>query len=282
LTFGLLRANRLGYYGQGNDAPFDSDSTVGRSYFYMVSRSTNGVRATVQRRIVGRLRALVGAGFDHTSFRELPGESVFQRDRAAGTVGPDEDPFDDAVARAGLVFDTRDVEADPHSGIFAEGLFAWGKGYTRTTAGVRAYVHPLRRLIIAARLGAESMSGTPPVSTEMTMESSEGPFVAMGGRRSLRGYHDGRFIGPGKLLGSIEARYGVKWAPRVTELKLLAFYDVGRVFGPGESVRLTSEGLHSGWGGGLALALLRNSVVTLIAAGGTEGPQFTFGTSWSW
>ena len=282
LTLSLIRGNRLGYYGQGNDAPFDSDSLTGRSHFYQVARTTGGARATVQRRIVGRLRALVGGTIDHTDFRELPGGSVFQRDRASGTITDEEDPFTDAVGRVGLVFDSRDLEADPHGGIFAEALVGWGRGYTRTTAGVRAYVHPLRRLIIAARLGGESMTGAPPLSAQMTMESSEGSFVAMGGRRSLRGYHDARFVGPGKLLGSVEARYGLMWAPRVLEVKLFAFYDVGRVFGPGESVQLTTEGLHAAWGGGVALAMMRNTLVTLVVGKGTEGTEVTFATSWSY
>ena len=282
LTLSLIRANRLGYYGQGNDAPYDPDSTEGRSHFYQVSRVTGGVRATVQRRIAGPLRALVGGTLDRTDFRELPGGGVYARDRANGTIGSDEDPFSDAVGRIGLVLDSRDIEADAHGGVFAEALVGWGKGYTRTTAGIRAFVHPFERLIIAGRLGAESMSGTPPLSAQMTMESSEGPFVAMGGRRSLRGYHDGRFIGPGKLMGGLEARYGLLWAPRVLELKLIAFYDFGRVFAPGEPVKLTNNGLHSAWGSGLALALARNTVITIQAGWGSEGSQFTFGTAWSY
>ena len=282
LTLSVIRGNRLGYYGQGNDAPFDSDSLTGRSHFYQVARTTGGARATVQRRLVGRLRALVGGTIDHTDFRELPGGSVFQRDRASGTITDEEDPFNDAVGRVGLVFDSRDLEADPHGGIVAEALVGWGRGYTRTTAGLRAYVHPLERLILAARLGGESMTGAPPLSAQMTMESSEGPIVAMGGRRSLRGYHDARFIGPGKLLASLEARYGLIWAPRVLEVKLFAFYDAGRVFGPGEPIQLTKQGLHSAWGGGVALGMLRNTVITLHAGWGTEGSEVTFGTAWSY
>jgi len=281
-TLSVIRANRLGYYGQGNDTPYDPDSTSGRSYFYMVSRTTAAARATAQRRIAGPLRVLVGAEFDHSDFRELPGETVFQRDRAAGTIGPEEDPFNDAVARAGVILDTRDLENDPHRGVFAEGLIAWGKGYTRTTGGVRAYVHPFERLMLLGRLGAESMTGSAPLSTQMTMESSDGLYFAMGGRRSLRGYHESRFVGPGKLLAGIEARYGVIWAPRVLEVKLFAFYDAGRVFAPGESIRLTKDGLHSAWGGGAALAMMRNTVITLAGAWGTEGGQFTFGTAWSY
>jgi hypothetical protein len=283
LTLTAARANRLGYYGQGNDTAFDTDSINStRPYFYRVSRTTRSARFTVQRRIVGRLRVLVGGTLERTNFRELPGESWFQRDRLAGVVRPDEVPFNDQIARAGLVFDLRDLEVDPHRGLVVEGLFASGRGYTRTTAAVRVYAHPLERLVLAARIAGEGMSGTPPVAAQLTMESSEGPFVAMGGFRSLRGYHDARFVGPGKLLGGIEARYGFVWAPRVLEIKLLAFYDVGRVFGRGESVRLTSEGLHSAIGAGVGFALMRNTLIVFSGGKGTEGAELAFATTWSY
>jgi outer membrane protein assembly factor BamA len=282
LTVSLTRANRLGYYGQGNHTHFDSDSTDGRSYFYRVSRRTHGARATIQRRVVGPLRVLVGGTFEHTDFRELPGESVFQRDRVSGTVRPEDDPFNDAVGRAGIVIDSRDLEADPHRGVFAEALVGAGRDYTRTTAQVRVYVHPLERLVLAARAGGESMTGTPPLSAQLTMETSEGPVVALGGYRSLRGYHDGRFVGPGKILGGVEARYGLIWAPRVLEVKLFAFYDAGRVFSRGEPVRLTRRGLHSALGGGVALSMMRNTLVTFFGGKGTEGAEVSFSAAWSY
>jgi outer membrane protein assembly factor BamA len=282
LTLSLTRANRLGYYGQGNATHYDRDSTSGRSYFYRVSRRTHGARLTVQRRVAGPVRVLVGGTFEHTDFRELPGESVFQRDRIAGTIRPDELPFNDAVGRVGVVFDTRDLEVDPHKGVFAEALVGSGRGYTRTGAMLRAYAHPLERLVVAARLGAENMSGTPPISAQMTMETSDGPVVGLGGFRSLRGYYDGRFVGPGKLVGGIEARYGVIWAPRLLEIKLFAFYDAGRVFGPGETVRLTRQGLHAALGGGVAVAMMRNTLVIIEGGKGTEGAQVTFATAWSY
>lgn len=284
LTLNLTRANRLGYYGQGNNSLFDKDSTAGagRSYLYRVSRRTHGARATIQRRVVGPLRVLAGATFEHTDFRELPGESRFQQDRIAGTISPDDDPFNDAVGRAGVIFDTRDLEVDPHRGVFAEALVGFGRNYTRTTAQVRAYVHPLERLVLAARIGGERMTGTPPLAAQLTMETSDGPVVALGGSRSLRGYYDGRFVGPGKLLGGLEARYGLIWAPRLLEVKLYAFYDAGRVFGPGEDIRLTRKGLHSALGGGVAISMMRNTLVTFFGGKGTEGAQVTFSTSWSY
>lgn len=280
LTLSVARANRLGYYGQGNNTVFNPDSSGGggggggRAYFYRVSRTTRAARLSVQRRVIGPLRVLIGGTLDHTAFRALPGISVYQRD----SVGP----FSDRVARAGVIFDWRDLEADPHRGVFAEVLVGSGRGYTRTSASLHVYAHPLERLILAGRLGTESITGTAPLAAQLTMETSDGPVVALGGVRSLRGYYDGRFVGPGKLVGGLEARYGLIWAPRLFEVKLLAFYDAGRVFGPGEAVRLTRHGLHASLGGGVAVALVRNTLIIVEAAKGTEAAEVRFATTWSY
>ena len=283
LTLSLVRANRLGYFGQGNGTTYVRDSTsgMGHSYFYRVSRRTSGARLTVQRHVAGPLRVLLGGTLEHTDYRELPGETVFQRDRLAGVIRPDDSPFNDAVGRVGVVFDMRDLEVDPHRGVFAEALVGRGHGYTRTTASFHAYVHPFERLVIAGRIAGENVTGTAPLAVQQTMETSEGPVVALGGFRSLRGYYDGRFVGPGKILGGVEARYGILWAPRLFEVKLFAFYDAGRVFAPGQTVRLTRHGLHSAIGGGVAIALLRNTLVLMEAGKGTESAQVTFATAWS-
>ena len=275
VTLSLTRANRLGYYGQGNTTVYDRDSTTGpgRSYFYRVSRANRAARVTIQRKIVGPLRVLVGGSLEYTAFRALPGVTRFEQDSTG--------PFVDRVGRVGIVLDTRDVEMDPHRGVFAEALAASGRGYTRTSAALRLYAHPLERLILAARVGREAITGTAPLAVQQTIETSEGPLVALGGARSLRGYYDGRFVGPGKIVYGVEARYGLLWAPRLLEVKLVAFYDAGRVFGPGETVRLTRQGLHSALGGGVAVALLRNTLITVEAGKGTESTQVTFATAWT-
>ena len=284
LTLAVVRANRLGYYGLGNDTQYSRDSvTIAGTYFYKVSRTSLVARATVERRVAGPLRLLAGASLSHTDFRALPGPSVFRTDLASGAVDPGTVPFTDKVVRVGVVFDTRDNELDPHRGVMAEALFASGTGYTRTTVDARVHVHPFEKLILAGRLAAEGAGGTPPLAAQQLMESSERPFVAVGGYRSLRGYYDGRFVGRGKLLGGLEARYGLVWVPSVLELKLVAFYDAGRVFGPGEGgVRLTTTDLHRSGGGELALRFLRNSLVVVGYGRGSEGGQLLFGTSWSY
>ena len=283
LTLIATRANRLGYYGLGNDTRFSSDSvTAIAPHFYQVSRTHRSARATVQRRLTGPLRLLAGVALEHTDFRELPGASVFQRDHAAGIVDSSTVPFSNAIARIGLVLDTRDHEIDPHAGVHLEALFASGKGYTRTTAAARVYVHPAERLVLAARVAGEGMGGRPPVATQLVMESSERPFVAVGGYRSLRGYYDARFVGAGKLLAGIEARYALLWAPSVLELKVVGFYDLGRVFLAGEDVRLTTAGLHSSGGGELVLRVQRNSLVAVGVGVGSEGAQLLVASRWSY
>jgi len=280
LTLDAIRANRLGYFGLGNDTQFDADSvTPTTPYFYSVSRTTQLARLTIQRRLVGPLRALAGATLVRTSYRALPGDGLFLRDRAAGRA--DAAPFDDASLRAGLVVDTRDNETDPHAGVFAEGLHATAKRYVRTTVGVQAYVHPFEKLVLAGRLLGERMSGSPSISVLQTIESSGRPYIGVGGYRSLRGYYDSRFIGPDKLLGGFEVRYALLYAPTLFELKLVAFYDAGRVFGPG-GLRLTTQGLHSSAGGEVMLRLGRNGVLVAGAGFGEDGGQFFFGSTWSY
>jgi outer membrane protein assembly factor BamA len=283
LSITAMRLNRLGYFGLGNATAFvrDSISPAG-PYYYSVSRRTEQIRVTVQRRIAGDLRALVGTVLDRTTYRALPGDNVFRQDLASGTVDSASREYRDVVGRVGLVFDTRDNELDPHRGLLIEALAARGDGYSRLTGQARGYLQPFEPLTIAGRVALEGMPGSPPLAPLAEMESSELAFVAVGGYYSLRGYWEGRYAGPGKLLGGIEARYALLWAPAVLEVKLVAFYDVGRVFGPGESVRLTTAGLHHGGGGELAVRLGRNGLLTAGVGAGAEGARLLFGTTWSY
>jgi len=282
-TFTAARQNRLGFYGMGNNSQYVADSvTAAAPYFYRVSRSDLSAVATVQRRIVGPLRLFAGLGFERTDFRSLPGQSVFRENVAANVVDSTSIPFDDPTARVGLVLDTRDNELVPHSGVMLEGLFASGSGYTRTTGSARVYVHPVEHLVLAARLAGEEMGGDPPLAAQLSMGTSERSYIVLGGYRSLRGYYDARFVGPGKLLGGLEARYALLWSPSILEVMLVAFYDAGRVFAPREAFRVTTQGLHSSAGGEIAIRFLRNALLVMGVGKGDEGALFLIGTQWSY
>jgi outer membrane protein assembly factor BamA len=279
-TAGAARANRLGYYGLGNATPYAADSmNAARPYLYRVSRSTQWLRLNVQRQLLPHVRALIGATIARTTYRALPGESQYQRDVQAGVVDT-LDPADRA-ARVGLVFDTRDHEIDPHQGVFAEVLVSAGDGYERATGAARVYLRPLERLTVALRLVGEDIRGDAPLSAMTTIESSERPLETLGGYTSLRGYYDGRFAGPGKLLGGLEARYALLWAPTLLEVKLVGFYEAGRVFAPGEPWRLTTDALHHSGGVELAARLQRNALVVTGVGFSDEGARFLFGMGWS-
>ncbi|HEX2680169.1 MAG TPA: hypothetical protein VHQ03_02645, partial [Candidatus Dormibacteraeota bacterium] len=188
-TAGVVRQNRLGYYGLGNDTRYVSDSVaLAGASFYRLSRTRLAARFTLEHQVLGPLRVLVGGGLVRTDFRVLPGRSVFRGDLDAGRVDSGTVPFTDRVVRTGVVLDTRESELDPHQGVLVEALFASGTGYTRTTAHARVQMHPFRRLVLAGRLGAEGMGGRPPLAVLQDMEASELPFVSVGGYRSLRAY----------------------------------------------------------------------------------------------
>lgn len=276
LTASATRNNRLGFYGLGNDTPYEADNvTTDAPHFYQVSRTNQDARVTVQRKLIGPLRALAGAGIRHTEFRAPSGGSAFSQDSAYV-------PFTDRTVRAGLVFDSRNNELVPHSGLMVEALFASGSGYTRTTGSARVFLNPVKRLVLAARLAGETTGGNSPLAAQLEMESSELPFFAVGGYYSLRGYRNGRFIGPSKLVGGFEVRYAPVWAPTVVELQIVGFYDAGRVFGPEESFRVTTTGLHQSGGGEVAVRFLRNTFMVLGVGAGSEGARFAFGTQWSY
>jgi len=283
LTLTAARDNRLGFYGLGNDTPFASDSvSASAPYFYKVSRTHAGARLTMQRRVLGPLRLFVGATIERTDFRALPGGSVFRQDLATRVVDSTAIPVTDHSVHAGIVLDTRDNELAPHAGVFLEGLVATGPDYTRTTATLRVYLHPLARLVIAGRVAGEGMGRSPPLAAQLSMESSERAFVAVGSYHSLRGFYDARFVGPDKLLGGLEARYALLLAPSVLEVIVVGFYDGARVFSPGEQFRITTTGLHTAGGGELAFRFLRNSLLVVGVEAGGEGAQFLFGTQWSY
>src|SRR5256886_16251397 len=64
---------------------------------------------------------------------------------------------------------------------------------------------------------------------------------------------------------------------KIVELKVVAFFDAGRVFGPGEAVRLTTRGLHRSGGGQLALRFLRSSLLVVGYGRGSGGGEVGFG-----
>lgn len=104
------------------------------------------------------------------------------------------------------------------------------------------YVPLVSKFSLAIRAGAATVTGTPEFYQ----------YANIGGGQTMRGYRRGRFWGESAVYNSNELRFisDVKSYLFNGKLGLVAFYDNGRVWMPGEN----SDTWHSGYGGGILVA----------------------------
>jgi hypothetical protein len=86
--------------------------------------------------------------------------------------------------------------------------------------------------------------------------------------------------GRGLLLGSFEVRHNLLDVGDYGAVTVIGFLDGGRVF-EAEDFSLTTRGWKVGGGGGLALRVLRSSLLVFNFAGGPAGFTFSMGTGWA-
>jgi hypothetical protein len=273
------------YFGLGNDATADAPAADSADHFYHAFHVQNWFRGDIQRRIVGGLRVLVGWHAEHWLLDTLETPSQFAVDRAAG-VGPRLAlPTDDISLRAGLVFDTRDREANPRSGVLLEAIHSRADAdvagdltYTRTTVSARGWLPLTERWGLAGRVAAETMGGEPGVGSYYAVEGSERRVEALGGPDSHRGIERYRRLDADKLFGNFEVRYAIY--PYVLRPVVVAFLDVGRVF-PAGQLALTTRDLTVGGGLGLYVQFLsENAILGGTVAYGPDG--LVWHGAWRW
>ncbi|HEX3274882.1 MAG TPA: BamA/TamA family outer membrane protein [Gemmatimonadales bacterium] len=276
----LERQARYGYFGLGNDTPFDPDA-VGDDdpFLYRLRRTRYRASVELTRRIRGPLEVAFLAGYAHVRFTSLPGPSVFVADFPAGELEQD-----DVTGRLALVYDTRDNEYNTHQGLLLEagsqvGSGGPGNGYTRQYAILRGWL-PLREgTVVAARIAGAGMGGTPTLDARFNLPGWEREVPVLGGEYSHRGLDYGRLTGTGTLFGNLEIRHDLLPFGDLGAITLLAFVDAGRVF-EGEDFQLTTEHMKVGGGGGIALRVLRSSIFVFNYARGPDGGNFSVGSGW--
>jgi len=285
LTLSAQRRNRDDYFGIGNASIIVDANTDTDEFFYRLRRVRIFVRAEVQRRIVGGLRILAGGHAERWRLDPLTGTSQLGRDSAAAidpTIGPN---TSDLSVRIGLVFDTRDDEAAPRSGLLLEAIHAIGDvdkaSYSRTLVSARGYLPVNERFAVSARLAGQGMGGTPRLGSLYLIEASDAPFDGIGGPESHRALRRNRFLGRNKLFANLDVFYTLFEVPTLVRVKLVGFVDAARVF-EGEDFRLTTKDLHVGAGGGLLLHLFRNAVLGVTGAGGPDGFVLHSHTKWAY
>ena len=278
----IIRESRFGYYGLGNDTPHDPDLVTDTSkHYYRLRRVSALGRADVHRRIVGRLRAFAGLAYRKSDFSTLPGPSLFGDQIAAGVVDSSDLSGLALAGRLGVVLDTRDKELDPRRGLLAEALVEGDGSFSRVTARVLGVISPGPRLRLAGRAAGERMDGDWPLSEAFWMETSWTAFSALGGYYTHRGLRNNRFVGPGKLVLSAEARYDFVRIPTLFELVGLVFVDGGRVFDDAEW-DVTLRGVHWGGGIGVGIKIYRSTLFGISFGASADGFTGDLGFGWSY
>ena len=274
---GAERLVRYGYFGLGNSTEQNDDLvTEDTPFVYRVRRIRYEGRVEVTRRISGPFHAaLRGAAVD-MRYTTLPGPSLFINDFGEGL------EEDEVNGRLALLYDTRNNEYNTTRGLYAEAGVQVGDAedtYSRVY-GVIAGYYPVREgTVVSGRLGGAGTGGTPSLYARASVPAWEREVPVLGGESSHRAFDTGRFLGDGTLFANFEVRHDVLPFGDLGAVTVLAFLDAGRVF-EGESFRLTTEDLHVGGGGGVAVRILRTAIFVFNFAGGPDGFNFSFGNGW--
>lgn len=193
--------------------------------------------------------------------------------------------------KVGLVYDTRDNEANPNKGLWTEAIItastglagSHGESFSKFTITHRQYFTLIKdRLTFAYRLGyQQTLSGTSPHYFEPYMASSwpgSAYSEGLGGGRNLRGVLRNRVVGNGVAYSNLEFRYKVVKTVLLNQnlyIALSPFLDAGRVLVPyeintsnatREEVAIwfhESEGIHMGAGLGVYIALNENFILAV-------------------
>jgi Omp85 superfamily domain len=274
---GAVREVRFGYFGLGNDTEYNKDLvTDANPFIYRIRRTRYRGLLEITRRIQGPFQVAVLGDAESARFTTLPEASTFNSDFGA------ELKQTDVSGRVALVYDTRDNEYNTHKGLLFEAgaqVGSGGDGYTRLYTVLRGYVPVREGTVVAARLAASGTGGTPGLNARFTIPAWQQFIPVLGGTYSHRSLDTGRLAGRHVLFGNLEVRHDLLAFGDLGAITLLGFVDAGRVFEQ-EDFKLTTEDLKVGGGGGVALRVLRSSILTFNFAGGPDGFNFSFGTGW--
>jgi hypothetical protein len=225
----------------------------------------------------GRMRAIGGLMVQHVTVTDAEGKTV------AGTQnGDDVDAtqgstlLGEQCARGELVgcgggfnnlvklalsYDMRDFEPDPNSGYVLEGSTQFGgkatgsaDTYVRGTIQARGFWSPfpaVTDLVLAGRVLYAATGGDVPFYSLTTMTLPDGETDGLGGRTTIRGFKQSRFVGRVAALANAELRWTFVDFRAVGQrfgLMLVPFVDAGRTFDRVSDTSLSNYKVGAGAG----------------------------------
>lgn len=284
---GAVRENRYGYFGLGNDTEEITDVPDGQ-WYNRVRRSRYYGRADITRKLVGQLHVAAGAALTYADFGSLPGESKFKSDFNGvppcvppGCPPPGDPSATDLNGQIRLIFDTRDNEFVPSRGVLLEAGAEFGSAdssYSGVYGLVTAAIPPWEGAVLTGRLLARGLEAAAPLDARYTLNAWERSIPLVGGPESHRAFVYGRYTGRQVWLGNLEFRQDILNFGDYGAFTGIAFLDGSVVQ---ENPELESNTLRVGGGLGLAMRILRSTVLQFNFAVGGDGFQFAMGTGWA-
>jgi outer membrane protein assembly factor BamA len=263
------------YYGPGNQTLYDEtldDDEGANPFFYRFGRTRRSATFNLQRDLARTpLRWLVGAGLVQTSVLPVPeneGSTLYEVD-----VCPTEHDTWSNYVRTGLVWDSRDRETGPNSGVWTELLiqrvdesFGADAGYTRWTFTDRRYFSLGGRVVFAHRYLLQGVGAGAPVHDLFQVQTSFKQQEGLGGAKTVRGVLKNRFVGRSALVWNAELRWRAAdflLLGRSFHVILSAFLDQGRVWDGDVQLDELMTDLHRGFGGGVRFGMGENFIVAV-------------------
>lgn len=201
--------------------------------------------------------------------------------------------------KGGVVYDTRDNEACPMTGLweelvmtYAPGFIGDGGGWLQLAAIHRQYFTLVKdKLSLTYRLGYQGIiAGNQPFYLQGNMPDSRNNRDGLGGSKNVRGIMGSRLVGDGYLYGNLEARWKIvrfNWIGQSWYFGINPFLDAGMVVQPyaydktgipagvyGDYISGNAETLHLGYGLGIKLAMNENMILSVdygFAASANDG-----------
>lgn len=305
-------ADKFDFYGyNGYSSPFFPDG-IGlpdgeTSALNWMSREQFRFVASIQRRITGNLHWAAGVGYynirtgdlDMDEYKEQT--TLYALYRKAGLIRDDEARGGNVLhLKAGLVYDTRDHDSDPTSGVNIEATLVGapdiidGDGYSNlgfTFVGSHYVPVCKERLTFAYRLGVQAnIAGEIPfyfINNLNTLFFRKVYTEGLGGNASVRGINRNGVVGNGMAWLNAEFRWrfvNFRFINQNFHIALNPFFDMGQVIQPYRKDEQKTayagfsglpvnpyysgdgERLHATLGCGLKVVMNRNFVISFEAA----------------
>ncbi len=182
------------------------------------------------------------------------------------------------LVKFGLVADTRDKEANPNKGIWAEAFIVTAPGfignknpYTGLIVTYRHYIPIVHnKLTFAYRLNYQStLLGSIPWYMMVYKPDTYVSWNGLGGSKTLRGIMRNRVVGEGAVLGNFELRWkfvSFNIGSEKLYLALSPFVDAGKItkkYSNQPDITGDADGIHLSYGAGLHIALNENFIVAV-------------------